>query len=230
MTPEELHTVWQQDPSTDNLNNVLKSVNKVVDFAVGGVPNSGAHTKHQARLYAAEAIQSYDPAAGVKLSTHVQHGMQKLKRYQRTSGGPVKVADRTALDAYAIEKAKTEFMDQHGREPDMKELADKTMMPITRIGKVRRLARPVVASGALGEVAQHEPDYLGEALEYVYDGADHIDRRLIEMSTGLGGTDVMADNIAIAQALNISPSQVTRRNARIRLQVQEMEKDLEDVS
>lgn len=230
MTPEELHAVWSQEPTTQNLRPVLDSMKRVLDYAVGGLNNAGPQAKHQARLYAADAIRSYDPAAGTSLSTHVQNGLQQLKRYNRTTGGAVKVADRTSLDAFAIEKANAKFIDTHGREPTVQELSDETKMSPSRIGKVRRQTRPVASQDQMGDAALDAPDFLDEATAYIYEDSDYIDKKIIEMTTGYGGAQMVRKNADMAAKLNIHPSQVTRRSARIRAKVQEIEQGLEDLS
>jgi len=69
-------------------------------------------------------------------------------------------------------------------------------------------------------------DHLGEALEYVYDSSDATDRRLIELTTGYGGTPIMSKTQAAAK-LGISTAQVTRRTARIGEKLNEMENDIQ---
>jgi DNA-binding Lrp family transcriptional regulator len=66
---------------------------------------------------------------------------------------------------------------------------------------------------------------MGEALEYVYDESDQLDRKIIEMTTGYGGVTMLQKN-QIAIKLGISPSQVTRRSERIGVKLQEMDQDI----
>ncbi len=72
-------------------------------------------------------------------------------------------------------------------------------------------------------------DYLGEALEYLYDDSDATDRAIIEHTTGYGGQQMMQKN-EVAAKLGISPSQVTRRSERIGQRLLELEKDLNTVA
>jgi DNA-directed RNA polymerase specialized sigma subunit len=182
--------------------------------------------RHQARLFAAEAVKKFDPSSGANLRTWTQSQLQSLQRFRRENQGPVKVPDRAAIDAWAIERASRELEDEFGREPDVKMLADRSGLSVKRIAAVRKTTRPVAAAEQMYDEGETHPDFLGEALEYVYDEADPIDRKIIEMTTGYGGSPIMAKK-EIAARLGISPSQVTRRSDRIGQKLQEMDYTIE---
>ena len=181
--------------------------------------------KHQARLFAAEAVQKFDPSSGASLKTWTQSNLQSLQRYRRENQGPVGVPDRARIDAWAIERAHRDLSDELGMEPDMHQLADRSGISVKRMTAVRKLTRPVASTGQVFDNAGDAPDFLGEALEYIYDTADPIDRKIIEHTTGYGGTAVMQKN-DIAMKLGVSPSQVTRRSERIGQKISDMEQQI----
>ena len=227
-TPESLYAGWQAEPTPDNLSRVVRSLDDTIGYKLSsmGVGNN-PQMKHQARLFAADAVKKFDPASGASLRTWTQSQLQSMQRFKRENQGPVKVPDRAAIDAWSIERAQRELEDENGYEPDVKELADRSGLSVKRIAAVRKITRPVAASAQMFEDGHELPDYLGEALEYVYDGSERLDRRIIEMTTGFGGTPIL-NKKQIAEKLGISASQVTRRSDRIGLKIQEMDQKMEE--
>lgn len=225
---EALYDLWRTDPTPDNLGKVVKSLDDTIGYklsSMGVVENP--QMRHQARLYAAEAVRKFDPASGASLRTWTQSHLQSLQRFRRENQGPVKIPDRAAIDAWAIERARRELEDELGFDPDVKQLADRSGLSVKRIAAVNKITRPVAATEQMVDEGSTLPDYLGEALEYVYDGADPIDRKIIEMTTGYGGSPVLRKKDAAAR-LGLSASQVTRRSERIALKLQEMDQQLEE--
>ena len=71
-----------------------------------------------------------------------------------------------------------------------------------------------------------QSDFLGEALEYVYTESDIVDRKIIEHTTGYGGTPMLSKKDTAA-ALGISAAQVTRRSERIGIKLADMDQTIE---
>lgn len=226
-TPEGFYDAWKVDPTPDNLNRVVRSLDSTIGYKLSsmGIADN-PQMRHQARLFAADAIKKFDPASGANLRTWTQSQLQSMQRFRRENQGPVKVPDRAAIDAWAIERATRELEDELGREPDVKQIADRSGLSVKRIGAVRATTRPVAASAQMFDEGQVAPDFLGEALEYVYDESDPIDRKIIELTTGYGGSPVLSKK-EVAAAVGISPSQVTRRSERIGQKLQEMDFNIE---
>jgi DNA-directed RNA polymerase specialized sigma subunit len=222
------YEAWRLDPTPTNLGRVVKSMDNTIGYKLSsmGVGNN-PQMKHQARLYAAEAIKKFDPSSGATLNTWTQSQLQSLQRFKRENQGPVKIPDRAAIDAWSIERSRRELEDETGLDPDVKTLADRSGLSVKRIAAVAKITRPVAATEQMFEDGGSLPDYLGEALEYTYDGADRIDRKIIEMTTGYGGSPVMSKK-DIALKLGISASQVTRRADRIGSQLQAMDQQMEE--
>jgi hypothetical protein len=218
---------WWLDKTPSKLNSVVKALDNTISYKMVSMGVSdNPQMKHQARLYVADAVKKYDPASGASLHTWAQSHLQSMHRFKRENQGPVKIPDRAALDAWSIEKANRELTDELGYEPDVRQLADKSNISVKRIAAVRKATRPVAAASQMyDDGAGSMTDYMGEALEYVYGDADQVDRKIIEMTTGYGGCDIMQKN-HIAAKLNISPSQVTRRSERIGRQLQSMDLDI----
>lgn len=230
------YTVWKADPTTDNLAAVLDSLRPTIAAAVasyGGAGNPQIMSK--ARVVAAKAIKSYNPAAGTGLPTWVSNQLRQLTRDIRKSGNDLSVAEGIQLDGYRLFQAENEFQDEHGREPTLTELADMTHLSPRRIKNIRQKLKAVVmdtaATSETGDqlAATIETDFTKDALDYIYHEADTTDKKLLEYMTGYGGEDIL-DNKAIMAKLKLTPVQLSRRKARLAIKVNNIVNDLEKVS
>lgn len=185
--------------------------------------------KVQARSYAAQALQSYDPASGASLNTWLDRNMTQLNRFRRSRATAIHVPEKIQLDAYKIQRATTELEEKLGREPELAEIADLALLPVKRINHVMNTFRKMPSEGATeGALAgEYTTDWAGEALDMIYDEADKKDRQIIEMKTGYGGKHKPLEPIEIARRLNLSPVELTRRSARITSKLDEIIEQLE---
>ena len=71
------------------------------------------------------------------------------------------------------------------------------------------------------------PNYVREALAYTYAELDTREKKILEWSTGFGGSKILPP-AEIAKKLNISQSQVSRLTAKIAVSVEENLKALEN--
>ena len=215
------------------MSGVLSALKPTINYAISNV-GGGADPllQSKAKLYAAQAVKKYNPEGGSGLHTWVSNQLMQLKRYKRQTQAAIRVPDRTQIDAYAIARAENEFTDKHGRAPNVDELSDHVKMPVKRITKVKTSFRKVTgestfANGMVGDVDM--PDYSPDAVDYIYKDADYIDKKIIELKTGYGGNNEPMAPSKIAAMLKLTPSQLTRRSAKIALQMQEIEDALRTV-
>ena len=229
---DNLYDAWKNDPSPDNLGRVVDKLQPAINHSLRSLNASDDKLlQTKARNLAAKAVMNYSPEFGAALPTWTSNQLMPLHRMRRETQLPIKVPERTQLDAYTLMRAEQEFIDKKNREPDLEELADFSKIPVKRIEKIRRQFRRMPSSEVFGDgVSQSDTDFAGEALDYIYKDADGIDRKIIEMKTGYGGKyDPMEPN-AIAQQLQLTPSQLSRRSAKLTLQIQEIEEALQKVT
>lgn len=231
---DNLNTAYQtylSDKTPDNLSTVVDHLAPVINYSISSMnAHSDQLIKNKAKIFAAHAVRTYKPEFGAALPTWVSGQLMQLKRFKREVNQPVRVPDRIQLDAFTLDRAEKDFVDKFNREPDVEELSDHSKMPVTRITKVRRTFRQMPSQAAIGEgQSQSYTDFGNEALEYIYKDADKIDRKIIEMKLGYGGKYDPMEPKLIAQQLSLTPSQLTRRSAKLSLRIQEIEKTLNDV-
>lgn len=224
---EDVYGAYTQAPTPDNLGKVVKLLKPTIGYVVashGGADDPYVHSR--AMSLAADAVQSYDPSWGTNLHTHVTNQLKQLSRVIRQSRSPVLIPERAQLDGYQLYRAQQEFVDKHGRDPDVGELADYTGLSPRRIAKIRASQIAVPSEGQVPELEHELPDFDVEAVDYVYNDADHTDRRILEMKTGYGGHPKFTPK-EIAAALKLTPTQLTRRSMRLAKQLTELRGNLE---
>lgn len=224
---DQAYSAYKLQPSPETLSGVVDALHPTIHYALGSVGAADDPVvQGKAKLYAAHAVEHYDPSSGANLATHVGWQLKQLSRSARQSRSPVHIPERIQLDGYKLYQAEKQFQDENGREPDALELADHTGLSVRRIEKIRSQQMAVPSEGAVGDSLNEEgPDYDREAVEYVHTAADHTDRRILEMKTGYGGHPLMAPK-DIAAKLNLTPTQLTRRSIRLTHQINELREAL----
>jgi len=218
---------WKAEPTPAGLGTVVSGLDGTVHHVLRsiGAPDD-PFLRSRARTMAADAVRTYDPSYGASLRTWTVHQLQPLRRLKRERTTSIKVPERAQQDAWTLDMAEKEFLDKHNREPDMQELADFSGFPVRRIRRVRETMRPVVAEGVFDGIAMGpETDYRGEAMDYVYNDATPLERRIMELRTGYGGHDPLPPG-EVARKLKLTPVQLSRHSARLGMQVLELERAL----
>jgi DNA-directed RNA polymerase specialized sigma subunit len=183
----------------------------------------------KAKVLAAKALQSYDPSSGAGLMTWLDRNMQPLSRFRRQRATAIKVPEKIQLDNMAIERAAADFEIEKGREPELDELADAAGMTVKRLDHVRKAFKRMPSESAFeGNLESNiGPDTLGEALSIVWDESDPVDRKILQLRTGYGGTARTDSAAEVAMTLNLTPVQLSRRSARIAAKLDELMESLE---
>lgn len=220
----ELYDGYMSNPTPDNLGKVVKSLDPVINktlVALGETANP--QLRAQAKIFAARAVKKYDPAYGAQLHTWVANQLMQLRRARRASNSPIRVPERIQIDAYYIDGKTKEFVEEHGREPNLTELSDATRLPVKRITKVREQFYKVPGSAAIPEDAQtnSEVDFMHEAVAYLYDDVDMINKKILEHRTGYGGGRIMS-NSELSAMLGVRPDVISKRSARIGSQLEKV--------
>lgn len=231
MELDEAYQNYQMDRSAQNLRPIVEALRPTIDYQLNslGVGND-PHMRNMATVYTAKAIDKYDPDHGTNLKTWVSHQLQPLKRLKRQTTQVLKVPERIQLDGMRLANATREFEDKHGREPDAGELAEYAKLPIRRIKQVREYDRKVgVDSEEFASPEHTQSSFTEEALDYVYMGADHLDRKILEHRMGYGGGEILPGN-KLTSELGITHPQLSRRAARLSKKLLDLESQLEGVA
>lgn len=233
--PKDSYDVWRAAKTKSNLFAVVKDLEPTIGSvlaSMGGGGNPGLRGK--ARVVAAKAVQTFDPAAGAALPTWVSQQLRQLSRDIRKSNTDIHVPDGVMMDAYAIHRAESELEDELGREPTVEEVSDRAHLSVKRVADVRRKNRrqssesAATAGDEVAAVGGISIDHYPEAMDYVYRESDTNDRKLMEYTVGYGGAKVLGSK-EIMGRLRLTPTQLTRRKARLSMRIIEVARNLEEV-
>lgn len=226
---------WQADKSDANLYACTKYLQPTIDTVLatmGGAGNPQIAAK--ARVITAKAIKSYDPSYGASLKTHVTNQLRQLTRDLRKTDNVTSIPERVQLDGYAIYRAEKELTDEMGKEPTVQEIADRAHLSIKRIKEVREKMHAVSTEGAYQDngnnfLAGQDTDFSQDALDYVYNDSDRMDRLIIEYTTGYGGKKPLSV-AEIKAKTGLTDVQISRRKSRIALRVKDIMEDFDGLS
>lgn len=228
---QALDTSWQayrKTPTPENLDAVMKAADPTINSALTTyAPKSSPALRARARILAKRAIDSYDPSKGASLNTHL---MGQLRPLYREAGAynTLHVPERVRMDLRAVREREAQFVEEHGYEPSLDELADYTGLSKSRIQHIHKYDKSVVAENRFAEADDEassmymptisEEDDLWE--EFVYEGLSESDKVIYDMKTGRKTGKPMATS-EIARKLGVSPSAVSQRLALVSSKIQE---------
>lgn len=226
---------WKADKSNANLYACTKHLQPTIDTVLatmGGTGNPQIAAK--ARVITAKAIKTYDPSHGASLKTHVTNQLRQLTRDLRKTDNVTSIPERVQLDGYAIYRAEKELTDELGKEPTVQEIADRAHLSIKRIKDVREKMHAVSTEGAYQDngnnfLAGQDTDFSQDALDYVYNDSDRMDRLIMEYTTGYGGHKPLSV-AEIKAKTGLNDVQISRRKARIALRVKDIMEDFDSLS
>jgi DNA-directed RNA polymerase specialized sigma subunit len=221
MEMEEVYERWKKSPTPESMGELLASSQPVLRSAVQSYAGGNEALMSRARILASGAFQSYDPAKGTKLRTHLMTQLQPLTRHAKAYGAVARVPERVQTDLYHLRQAEQKFKESKGREASDLELAERTNLSAARITHVRNFSRPEAAEssftdeeGAINYPGVERADPERILIEYVHHDLDPIDRKILEWRTGLYGKEQISNN-EIAKRLGITAGAVSQRAAKI---------------
>jgi DNA-directed RNA polymerase specialized sigma subunit len=230
-TVDDLYKTYKSQPTQDNLSSVVASLHPTINYALSAVGSQNDPVvKSKALVHTAKAIQKYDPSFGASLPTYISSQLKQLSRASRQARSITKIPERVQIEGFKLFQAQKKFEDEHGREPDVLELADYTGMPVKRIEKIRKYSYTMPSESQIPDIEteESEPNFQREAMDYVYHDADYLDRKILEYKTGYGGMPTMEPK-HIALKLQLTPSQLSRRSAKLTAKINQIEQTLRQV-
>lgn len=225
-SPSETYAGWVTDPSPDNMSRVLESLAPTINSEVQRYSGPKPVLRARAKLLAVDAVRSYKPDQGAKLTSWLTTQLQPLNRYGREMSEPVKVGETSYRQYAALRKAQAELEDELDDVPSDEQLADRMGIPAKRIEKIRMMnqayqyegaaADAVAETGIGGEAVAPigtRPE-VADAVEMVYASLSDRDKIIYDLKTG-GHGKRQVDNKTIARRLGVSPAYISQRSATI---------------
>jgi len=233
---DSAYELYKAEPTPDNLNMVVRELKPTIDYTLIGLNAKGDPVlTGQAQLVTARAIKKYDPEKGAGLKTHVSNQLKQMNRYARSVRSAIRVPERYQLESHALHRFEQDFIENKGYEPSLGELSNWSAVPIKRIQKIRSLPNQLSdgqtsfesTGGDKVDPGDDTPDFLNEAMDYVYYDLTPGDQKIFEHMTGYGGVEVLSP-AELGAKLSVSQSQISRKFARMMSTLQDIDVQLQD--
>jgi len=211
---------WQhyKDNAPGSKQEVLNALAPTIDAAVTNMVGGDRRYLTRARLMALEALPGYDPRQGVSLNTYVYNRLQGLKRLSADRGNFIHVPERSALERKQLEAIKQDYILETGAEPSLAMLADKSGMPLNKVGRLMSIFGTTSTSATRGEHGDSLEAKGRNANELYIDSfyteLPEIDKKIYEWSTGYKGSPRL-DRATMAKRLGISEAAVSQHASKI---------------
>jgi len=236
---DELYTTWQQQPSSENMSELLGSLQPQIDKSISALvlkPTPAINSK--AKLLTIKAIQSYDPKSKAKLSTWVYNQLQPLKRYTQQST-PVPVSERMFRRQAELFKFEEDFYNNHNRYPSDRELSDLMKISKKQLAQIRKFSKARVYelqqygsgdenSATVSETIGTIPDRTEEMIDLFYDSLSPTEQTILEYRLGLRGRKQLNNN-ATARKVGLSPARVSQISGTLADQLEQFKTTAEGV-
>lgn len=121
----ELFKQWKNNPSPENLNEIIKSLAPIITSEVSKYRGSGISDKvlnAKAKLFVVKGLKKYNPQLGVKLSTFIQPQLKQLYRYVNQYKDSARLPEHIGLQKKKFTEAYYRFKETYGIEPKPNEL------------------------------------------------------------------------------------------------------------
>lgn len=228
---KEPYEKWKQYPSPTTSGVFLKSVDPILRSALVTYTGSQAKSPNlysKARLLALQSMKNYDPSKA-KLKTYLMSQLQGLRRAANKEERILSIPEQVLLDRQHIYEAENRLIEDLGRDPSDRELADFVGLSPKRINYIRQL-KPALAEGSFisqsdeGGAEPYAPAVENDGLnawnEFVYHSLDPVDQQIMEYTLGMHGRSVTS-NQDLARRLRLSPGAISQRKAKIQAKLDE---------
>lgn len=180
---------------------------------------------------ASKAIETYDPTKA-QLNTHVVNNLQKLSRFTTQHQNVGYIPEPRALMIGKYNTIYSNLEEEKGREPTIQELSDAMQVSPAEIERLQKEQRSDLhmtlpetddeGGGFSYYIMPDEEDpQAREALEFTYFDAEPVDKKVLEYTFGLGGTE-KTTNKEIKAKLGLTETELRKRRQRLAKNIKEL--------
>ena len=218
---------WKKQPTKQNLYTAVSMLEKDID----GFANSFASSvnkgtvKSKAKLYAIEAVKTYDPSMGATLKTHFYNHIRPLAREAKGLTESMALSKHHETNANKYINFVRDFNGEYGREPDDTEISDALKLSPSQLKKMTSIVKYELPESSMDSFNfenknQEHNSRVDMWTEYVYHDLAPEGKKIMDMKLGRNGHPIMG-NIDIAKVLKISPQAVNRQTESIAKKIME---------
>ena len=216
---------YKQYKSPADASALYRHLNSTINSAISSYAGGSKDFRVAAYRLSFDAIDTFDPSRGVDVKTHVFNNLKRLNRIYSDRTNIVHVPEGVAKDYNIVSKAIVNFNDEHNRDPNEDELADITKLSKKRINNILSRGSTISGSVSVTDTGADKVSSSGISddtyIEYLYSSCDPIDKKIIELTSGKGGSRIY-QNSEVARRLNITPAAVILRMSKLREKMAEL--------
>lgn len=156
----------------------------------------------EAKQLAKRAFETYSPAAGTQLNTHVVNQLKKLSRsfYERQS--TVRVPEHQRITYNQYRRTAADLEDRLGYKPSIDHIADHMGLPVPKLQKlISNVEKRELLESGEGPSFAHDTDE-SEKIDLAYHDMTPLQKDVFDYRTGSHGKPEL-DNPEICARLNI---------------------------
>lgn len=219
-TDLELWNKWRASRSPADLELLMKQMMPIIkrETLRWSSVASPFVLENQAKQIAIEAFNTYNPAVGTLLSTHLTARLQKLSRTGYQSQSTLSVPEHQRLTFNKYRAAVVHLEDINGRKPELHDVADylaispkKLQTIVETVGK-----RELIESGDGPEFAQYIPD---DILDLAVSEMSPVQKKIFCYRTGYGGSTKL-NATRIMSELKLTQGQLSYQLSQIKALLQ----------
>lgn len=212
-----LWLAWRSNKSPQNTDALIKQMAPLLAREVrrwSGIAPAFL-LENEAKALAIKGFETYDPARGASLGTHVTNHLMKLSRTAYARQSTLSVPEAKRLNFNRIQHERKRLEEEHGRPPTLAELSDhlritpkKVQSLLTEVGK-----RELMESGEGPAFIQHVDD--PQVLHLAWYDMTPKQRQIFEMRTGYGGKPI-ANGSQIMKTTGLTQGQLSHQLGQIK--------------
>ena len=173
----------------------------------------------EAEKLALNAFNTYNPAMGASLATHLSNSLMKLYSFVARYGDIAKVPEKRYSGIRRFNDAENFLRNKLKREANAAEIADYLGIPISEVGRYREESATILSGSGESDFSNidiTEGSLLKKyALNAIYYDLDQDEKIVYEYIYGKVGKKQTGSTGEIAKMTGMSPSKVSRIKKRI---------------
>lgn len=220
---DSLYGKWKQSKSKQDMSDMVEYLQPEINKGIAAAGGKTSYiTLGQGKQVTIDAIKSYDPKSGAKLTSWLNTQMQRMIRNVKTTKFTMRVPEAKARDAFDVQSRIADIEAKHGGVISDGALADELGIPLKKLQAYRGAVTPevITADAPPAEESSTDPQLI---MDMVYTAKlSPRDQFIMQHALGYNGNKILPSNV-IAQKLKVTPATVSQRLAEIRKLIQRAE-------
>jgi len=196
---QELYQKWKDTGSKRDLGNLVNQLSPILHKEVhrvsGSLPTAGLMA--EAKVWAAKAIQTYDPSKGTLLSTHVTNYLPKIRRSNYKYQNAARMPENKTLQFQNYTNVVNDLTEELNREPTDDEVAKKIGWTKNQTFKYRNsIFSDLIESSSARPAEYTQFNESALLMEYLLEQLTEEEKFILEKSKTMSSTQ-MANKLGV---------------------------------